>query len=189
MNISDVNFIDATEWPELKWYSSGGTRAKRVLQAPDNKEFYFKCSEKKQAKAGKPEKYYKYEFWSEIIAYQVGNFLGLDILRYDVGLNKGEVGCISPLMIKPDKEQLLEVGRFMTVKNENFLPHENRSRVEYTFQLLKQTLITFDLMKYWNIFLQTLLFDVIIGNTDRHQENLAFIAKSTMISEAIENRD
>lgn len=68
----DIQFIDATDWQELFWYNSGGTRAKKILQDPSGKEYFFKCSERKPARDGKPEKYYKYEFWNEIIAYQWG---------------------------------------------------------------------------------------------------------------------
>lgn len=75
----DVKFIDAYEWTEQFWLNSGGTRAKKVLQDNEGQEWFFKCSEKKEAKDGKPEKYYRYEFWSEIIAYQLGHAWGLDI--------------------------------------------------------------------------------------------------------------
>ena len=128
-----VNFIDASEWTELFWYNSGGTRAKRILQAPTGEEWFFKCSEKKPAKDGKAEKYYKYEFWSEVIAFQVGKELGLNILRYEPAINNNEIGCISPLMIKRDEEQLLEVGRYMTALNPNFLPKDTKTITEYTF--------------------------------------------------------
>lgn len=177
----DIKFIDTTNWHELTWYNSGGTRAKKVLQDPDGNEYYFKCSERKQAKNGKPEKYYKYEFWNEIIAYQLGKNLGLDMLRYDVAVFAGEIGCISPKMTITDEEQLLDIGRFMTALNPNFLPEDNTTRTEYTFQLLEQTLNHFKLHNYWHFFLQTLLFDAIISNTDRHQENWAFVGKNTFM--------
>lgn len=186
MSEPDVRFIDASEWIQLEWYNSGGTRAKRVLQSPDGKEWYFKCSEKKPAKNGKPEKYYRYEFWSEIIAFQLGKQLGLDMLRYDVAVHEGVIGCISPLMIDREKEQLVEVGRYMTSLNPAFLPEDNSTRNEYTFQLLEHTLNKFGLTDYWTFFFSTILFDAIIGNTDRHQENWAFKSKSTFITESIE---
>ena len=182
----DVQFIDATDWLEQKWLNTGGTRAKRVLQAPDGSEWYFKRSEKKPAKGNNPEKYYRYEFWSEIIAYQLGTMLGLNVLRYDVGINGGEIGCISPLMIDRDEEQLIEVGRYMTSLNPAFLPEDNSTRHEYTFQLLEKTIDEFSLSEYWVTFFETLLFDAIIGNTDRHQENWAFLGKSTFIHEVMD---
>ncbi len=184
--MSDVKFIDATGWNELSWYNSGGTRAKRVLQSPDNKEWFFKCSEKKEAKDGKPAKYYRFEFWSEILAYQLGELLKLDVLRYDAAIYADQIGCISENMIVTDKEQLIEVGRFMTAINDEFSPEINQTRNQYTFQLLDDTLKHFELSKFMHLFFQTLLFDVIIGNTDRHQENWAFIGKTSFLSNVLD---
>lgn len=184
-NQIDIQFIDASDWQELAWYNSGGTRAKKVLQDHNGNEFYFKCSEKKPAKDGKPAKHYKYEFWNEIIAYQLGKHLGLNMLQYDVAVFEGEIGCISPKMIVSGDEQLLEMGRFMTAINSDFLPENTKTRTEYTFQLLAQTLEYFKIDKYLPFFFQTLLFDVIIGNTDRHQENWAFIGKNTLVTTSL----
>jgi hypothetical protein len=182
----DVQFIDASEWQSQPWYSSGGTRAKKILQAPDGSEYYFKCSEKKEAKEGKPAKEYIYEFWNEIIAYQLGKNLGLDVLRYDIAIHNNEIGCLSPKMNKTGDEQLIEVGRFMTAINENFLPEDNHTRKEYTFQLLEKVIDEFNLSEYWEYFFETLLFDAIIGNTDRHQENWAFLGKTSAFGEHID---
>lgn len=88
-------------------------------------------------------------------------------------------------MIKPDKEQLIEVGRYMTALNPAFLPEDYATRTEYTFQLLEKTIDRFDLTQYWPFFFETLLFDAIIGNTDRHQENWAFIGKITFITSVL----
>jgi hypothetical protein len=181
----DIKFIDASGWQELSWYSSGGTRAKKILQSPDGAEYYFKCSEKKPATETKLAKEYKYEFWNEIIAYQLGKNLGLDVLRYDVAIYNDEIGCLSPKMNKTDDEELIEVGRFMTALNEDFLPENNNARKEYTFQLLEQTINQFNLSKYWELFFQTLLFDAIIGNTDRHQENWSFLGKTSFYSQQL----
>lgn len=182
----DIKFIDASGWQELSWYNSGGTRAKKVLQDLSGNEYYFKRSEKKAAKDGKPEKHYKYEFWNEIIAYQLGKNLGLDVLRYDVAIFDGEIGCISPKMTVTDEEQLIEIGRFMTALNSDFLPENYKTRKEYTFQLLADTFDYFKLNEYIPFVFKTLLFDAIIGNTDRHQENWAFIGKTTLLTDALQ---
>lgn len=181
----DIKFIEASDWPELLWYHSGGTRAKKILQDPTGNEHFFKCSEKKEPKDGKPAKYYKYEFWNEIIAYQLGKNLGLDVLRYDAAVFEGEIGCLSPKMINSHGEQLIELGRFMTAINSNFLPENTQTRSHYTFQLLTETLDYFDLSKYLPFIFQTLIFDAIIGNTDRHQENWAFIGNTTILTEVL----
>ena len=165
----------------MSWVSSGGTRAKKVLIDPAGKEYFFKCSEKKPPKNGHPEKHYKYEFWNEIIAYQLGRQLGLNMLRYDLAIYKNEIGCISPNMIDLSSEQLIEVGRLMTAINPKFTPETNEARKQYTFQLLIDTISKFDLLKYLGHFLQIILFDSIISNRDRHQENWAFISNTCMV--------
>jgi hypothetical protein len=178
----DVKFIDATGWSELTWYNSGGTRAKRILQDDSGNIWFFKCSEKKAAKDGKPAKYYKYEFWSEIIAYQVGNQLGLNILRYEPSVHENQIGCISPLMIDQNSQQLSEIGRYMIEYDKRFVPSNTKSRNLYSFQLLKKTFKKYKFSRFWPQIFQTLLFDAIIGNTDRHQENWAIIINLKVVA-------
>lgn len=185
----NIKFIDASNWHSLDWYSTGGTRAKKLLQDENGNEYYFKCSEKKPARNGKQEKHYKFEFWNEIIAYQLGKHLGLDMLQYDVAIFNNEIGCISPKMTKTDEEQLLDIGRFMTAINPNFLPEYISSRTEYTFQLLETTLNNFQIHNFWKTIFETLLFDVIISNTDRHQENWAFIGKTSYYTDFLKNTE
>lgn len=183
--MSDVEFIDACDWNEQIWLSSGGTRAKKILLDESGQSWFFKCSEKKEAKEGKPAKHYKYEFWSEVLAFQLGKAWGLDILRYDPAIFGHEIGCISKSMHNAGQEQLIEVGRFMTAISDDFLPAYNETRNEYTFQLLATTLDEFGLAKYMDQFFQTILFDAVIGNTDRHQENWAFIGTSSLFTKPL----
>lgn len=184
-NKIDIKFIDTSSWQNAFWLNNGGTRSKKVLQDLDGKIHYFKCSERKEAKEGKPEKYYKYEFYNEIIAYQLGKNLGLDILRYDIGVYKDEIGCLSPNLLEQSTDtELLEVGRYMTANNPSFLPQLNANRKLYTFKLLVETIDRFKLSHYLQDFFDTIVFDALIGNTDRHQENWAFIGEQTLISQA-----
>lgn len=178
-------FIDASGWNEQFWLNSGGTRAKKVLQDGDGQQWFFKCSEKKEAKDNKPAKYYRYEFWSEVMAHQLGKEWGLDILRYDPAVFNGEIGCISKSMHRTGEQQLIEVGRFMTAINADFIPDDRKTRDQYTFQLLSKTLDYFGLTEHWGFFFETLLFDAVIGNTDRHQENWAFIGRSSLWSKRL----
>lgn len=59
---------DISTWNSQPWYNTGGTRAKKYVQSRDGKYYFFKRSQLK------PGKDYKFEFWSEIIACQVGSF-------------------------------------------------------------------------------------------------------------------
>lgn len=179
-----MQFIDASDYIERIGQNTGGTRAKTLLQSPDDgRDWFFKCSEYKPAKDGKPEKYYKYEFWSEVIASEIGVLLGIDVLAYYPAIFGKKIGCISPHMITPEEEnaKLTEVGRYMTLIDHSFLPDDRISRKRYTFQLLESTITTFGLERFWPYFFTTLIFDGLIGNTDRHQENWAFLERNISV--------
>src|SRR5690349_17439125 len=99
-----ADILEISHWSSLPWYSTGGTRAKKYLNNPDgNKTFYFKQSIDK----------YPFEFWSEIIASNLGTQLELNVLKYQVAIYKGEIGCVSQSMINQDREELIEGGKYL----------------------------------------------------------------------------
>ncbi len=74
-------FIITGEWNEQTWMNTGGTRAKKYLQAPGGKFYYFKRSNIKTLPVPRPGKDFKYEFWSEVL-------LGFNVLRYDIAIDQ-----------------------------------------------------------------------------------------------------
>ena len=104
-----VKFFDISQWEEHQYYGTGGTRDKTVVENPeDGCLYYFKTSLKKKVID------YKYEFWSEVIASEIGDALGLDILHYDVAWKDDRIGCLSKSMIEPQKEELQEGYKWLT---------------------------------------------------------------------------
>lgn len=87
-------FIISDDWNPQPWFSTGGTRAKKYLQAPDGKFYYFKRSQYKDPTDTKPGKDFKYEFWSEVIASEVGSMLGFNLLKYNIAIDGMIMGCI-----------------------------------------------------------------------------------------------
>lgn len=170
---------DITDWDELFWYSTGGTRDKKFLQSPDYKQFYFKQSYKKEVID------YKYEFWSEIIAAEVGQFLGFNVLQYDLATDGKIMGCICESMIESDEQELNEGGKYLQAFDNTFEPEKKATRSQYSFQLIQQTFAVFNLEEYMDQFIKMLIFDALIGNSDRHQENWAFITTHGRISTLI----
>jgi hypothetical protein len=72
-----AKLYNISAWSEQSWWNTGGTRDKKIYLSPEDGElYYFKQSFKK----GKRD--YTYEFWSEIIASEVGEHLGFDILPH-----------------------------------------------------------------------------------------------------------
>ncbi len=171
---------DITFWSEQPWLNTGGTRNKKIYLNPaDNELYYFKQSLKKEKKD------YKYEFWSEIIAYEIGKMCGFNILPYHVAVRGNQVGCISKSMINPDKEELVEGGRYIQAFDNTFNPEDRSLRNQYTFELIIASLASLKLDKYYEHFIEVLVFDALIGNSDRHQENWAFITSHTLLSKSL----
>jgi len=171
---------DISKWNPQPWYSTGGTRSKKFVQNPeDGKFYYFKQSFKS---AGRD---YFFEFWSEIIATEIGQLLGFNVLRYDIAIDGEVMGCISQSMIV-DEETLTEGGQYLRAKDINFDPQVKDGRKLYSFQLIEDTLEEFELSDQIDNIIEIIIFDSIIGNGDRHQENWAFINKLTFFDRQME---
>ncbi len=169
-----ADFYDISTWQEQKYLGTGGTRNKAVFQNPsDGTLYYFKTSLKKG------DKDYKYEFWSEIIASEIGRFLGFNTLVYDIAFNGLELGCISRLMTSNRNETLIEGYRYLTAFNSNYT-YENKK--EYTFQFICEAFKHHKLGPYIKDIIDMIVLDSLIGNSDRHQENWGFIQKITIES-------
>jgi hypothetical protein len=141
--------------------------------------YYFKQSFKKG------QRDYKHEFWSEIIASEVGVLLGFDILPYHIAIRGQVVGCISKSMINQASEELIEGGKYLQTFDNTFKPENIKLRNQYNFDLIVNALVSFKKEKHLKELVETIVFDALIGNSDRHQENWAIINKHTMISEGI----
>jgi hypothetical protein len=172
--------FDITNWNELPWLNTGGTRNKKIYLNPeDNELYYFKQSLKKEKKD------YKYEFWSEVIAYEIGLLCGFDVLPYQIAVRGSEVGCISKSMINSAKEELVEGGRYIQAFDSTFNPDDRKLRHQYNFGLIAATLQYFQLSDSFKHLVEVIVFDALIGNSDRHQENWAFITEHSALSKSL----
>lgn len=164
-----VEFKDISLWEKHEYLGTGGTRDKVVVENPnDNCLYYFKTSYIKK------EKNYTYEFWSEVIASELGTLLGFDILKYNVAANEHQtLGCLSKLMIDTTVEQLDEGYKWIKRYKHAY---NTEDRDAYTFQLIDDTLKKlFPNEKFIEKLISTIVLDCIIGNEDRHQENWGII--------------
>lgn len=169
-----VKYYDISQWEEHQYYGTGGTRDKTVVENPeDGCLYYFKTSLKKKVID------YRYEFWSEVIASEIGDALGLDILHYDVAWKDDRLGCLSKSMIDPKMEELQEGYKWLT----GFDPrYDINDKDAYTFQIIEKLLTTRFKQEYFiKDLIKIIVFDSIIGNEDRHQENWSIIVTSKMV--------
>jgi hypothetical protein len=175
-----AKLYNISEWNEQSWWNTGGTRDKKIYLNPEDGElYYFKQSFKKN------QRDYKHEFWSEIIASEIGELLGFDILPYHIAIRGNVVGCISKSMINQATEELIEGGKYLQAFDNTFKPENVKERDKYTFQLISEALVSFKKEKHLKGLIETIVFDALIGNSDRHQENWAIINIHSKISEGI----
>lgn len=180
-----ISVPDVSNWEEKFWYNTGGTRAKKYLEKPDGGLFYFKRSMEKAATETKPGKYFRFEFWSEIIAYQVGALLGFDVLEYRPAIDGQYVGCLCEEMIDVSKGELIAGFQYLQGLKPDFDPEKNENRCQYTFQFIEAALTKYDLERFMPRILEMIVFDALIGNTDRHQENWAIISDYTFFDKEV----
>lgn len=175
-----AKLLNISDWSEQSWWNTGGTRDKRIYLNPEDGElYYFKESFKKG------QRDYKHEFWSEIIASEVGELLGFNILAYHIAIRGDIVGCISKSMINQASEELIEGGKYLQAFDNTFKPENIKLRNQYNFDLILNALVSFKKEKHLLELTETIVFDALIGNSDRHQENWAIINVHTVISEGI----
>jgi hypothetical protein len=165
----EATFTDISGWHKNVHYSTGGTRSKYIALHPDtNEEYFFKGSKETPSR----EIRYPTEFWSEIVSSKIGQFLGFPMLDYNIAYDdkhKQKIGCISQSMVLSSKNKLTEGITYLTGFNAHYNPDSDKK--DYTFQFICKALNKFSLENYIKNIIEIIVFDSIIGNSDRHQEN------------------
>ncbi len=167
-NIPFTNVIDISEWQLLTWDKpSKGSRPNSVYQDPKNGLTYFF----KQSSVKSPT-----EIWSEIIASKLGQFIGFKTLDYNVGIRGDIVGCLSRNMI--DRAQPEDLYHGIDILKDAIPNYELSKKPVCSFQNWEKIISVYDLDdSFLQHFIQIISLDFLVGNTDRHTENWAFIRK------------
>lgn len=177
-------FTDITHWPIQVYSNTGGTRSKKIAIHPQtHDEYFFKGS--KELTTG--EIRYPLEFWSEIVSSKIGQQLGFRMLDYNIayrGTDKQAVGCLSKSMVPASESKLTEGKDYLVGFNPQYDPEKHKNA--YTFQFICEALKEFKFEKAIPNMIELIVFDAIIGNSDRHQENWGFI---TLFKETIDDID
>ena len=173
MNNFEATFTDITDWHKNVHYSTGGTRSKYITLHPEtNEEYFFKGS--KETPNG--EIRYPTEFWSEIVSSKIGQYLEFQILDYNIAYDKNhnqKIGCLSKSMIINSQNRLTEGVSYLTGFNPQYIPKLHKS--DYTYQFICNALSEFSLFNYIPNIIEIIVFDSVVGNSDRHQENWGII--------------
>lgn len=162
-----MGLIDISQWPSgNQRFVPIGKRIKKVVLHPETFDlYYFK----------EPKEKYPWEFWNEIIAYEVGTKLGFNVLKYEPAILDGIGGCLSKSMTEDFNQELIHGQQVLLRIYPEF---ETKKGTDHTFQLVEsffKSLSEEEHKLIINDFIEMLVFDAIIGNRDRHQQNWAII--------------
>jgi hypothetical protein len=164
---------DVTDWIFLVYQNTTGSRSKKIIVDPISQhEFFFKGS--KELPNGEIK--FPTEFWSEIISSKIGQYLGFNVLDYNIGYNETgvqKIGCLSKSMVSNSINKLTEGKVYLTGYDSSYDPEKDKKK--YTFQFIRETLVNFRYEDYIPNLLEIIVFDAVIGNSDRHQENWGVI--------------
>lgn len=179
-----IEVIDVTDWlvDDTHGIFPIGARDKQMLWSPaeaipgikPNWPYLFKCS--------RPA--YPDQFWMECIAYLIGSELGFDVPKALPAVQMDEDQIICAALIEwfydPRTQNFVHAADFFQYQIPNF---DNKKGTQHNLLHLKDICLELEsglgLEQNWREWLCSLLvFDTLIGNTDRHQENWGVILSS-----------
>lgn len=173
-------FFDVADWDVDAEFGvfPQGARAKDAVIAPalppesilvPNKRYLFKRSEKR----------YPDQFWGEVVAYRIGCLLGVDVPPAFAAYNSRSGYCAALIewFYSDGSELFVMAGDFLQKIQPDFDRKRGAQHNLYTNSVLMRALsqsssLTSDWRQWW---IDALLFDALIGNTDRHQDNWGVI--------------
>lgn len=171
--------VDLNKWSWGKEETSGDSDKQWLVNPEDGSDWLFKPNKANRS----PD-----EASSEYVASEIAAALDLPAAHVMVADRYGQRGCISRNVVTDEHHGLVEAAVFLTAITEDFDPKDKWSR-GHTQANLSKVLDNLDppvggqnTFDAFSLFAGYLIFDALIGNTDRHSKNWA-------IETTLEGRD
>lgn len=119
---------------------------------------------------------------SECIAHDLASLIGLPCARFEIGTYSGREGSMSYNIVDHEGMILIEGIYCISLMYHGFdeeLLMDLETGEKYSLDMIKTALEPWGL---FNDFLPILIFDFLIGNTDRHQSNWALVLEKEKLS-------
>ena len=167
-----IEIVDYSDWLPYEGFSAGSGRSeKQWLQSEEGEIGLFKYP-----KSNPETNEVTTEYVSEHLAHRIGDILGLETADVNIGTYNKRIGSMSYLINKSD-EAIVEGAVFITKKHPDYdldQMQETESGRYYCFDHFLEISRHSSVVNRW---IQMMLFDFLIGDSDRHQNNWAFLFK------------
>lgn len=166
-NLGLNNMIkDFSSWEEYEGASEGSGRSEKIwLVNPTNGDigmFKFNKSE------------YTTEHFSEKIASELAQKINLECAKVELGIYNSQIGSFN-YQINQDDEILIEgiqlINKYYPNYNSDTL-YDSKNEEYYSLDMILKSLEQYNFRRD---FFKIVVFDFLIGNTDRHQNNWAIL--------------
>ncbi|MCI9264164.1 MAG: hypothetical protein HFF06_06280 [Oscillospiraceae bacterium] len=176
-----VEIFDFSQWQRPEGVSEGSGASEKIwLQSPDgDKTGLFKFP-KTRNYPGKPETT-STEHVSEWLASQLGKIFGVPCADVKLGSYHGRKGSLS-VLITDNKEEHLELNEGVAFIKELYPQYDAKEMINKAngiYYCLDQILLATKEYLPTQFWIEVLLFDFMIGNTDRHQNNWALLKEES----------
>lgn len=131
---------------------------------------------------------YPEQFWGEVVAYRIACLMGVPVPPAFVAIHRstGAAGALIEWFYEEGAQNFVWAGEFLQKINENFDRERGSTHCVQDNEILarsfamgrvgRERLFTQDWRQWW---VDALLFDALIGNTDRHQDNWGFVFRTS----------
>ena len=165
---------DFSFWEEYEGASEGSGRSEKIwLINPDTQQtglFKFKKDEETT------------DHVSECVASDLAELIGIPCAKFEIGRYRGREGSMSYNIVDQSEKILIEGVYCINLVYDSFDVEklmDIKTGDKYSLQMIKSAL---DQLNLFAEFLPILVFDFLIGNTDRHQSNWALILNKGKLS-------
>lgn len=162
-----ININDFSQWKVYEGASEGSGRSEKVwlINEQTNEIGLFKFTKSDKTT----------EHVSEKLASDLAGLLGLECAKIEIGKYNSRIGSMS-YQINSNREDLIEGINLINKIYPNYSPYtmyDDSKQEYYSLEMILNSLEEYNLK---DEFIKILVFDFLIGNTDRHQNNWAILS-------------
>lgn len=165
---------DFSDWVILEEnpYGSGASKKIWIENRDTNKKGIFKYP-----KLNPGENKITGEYWAEDLAVEIAKYLNINCAEVDIGKYEEEIGSMSYILTS-ENEELIEGIQFINNKYPFYNPDkfiDVKTSKPYSISMILNSIRGIDDKSFNRNFLEVVVFDCLIGNSDRHSSNWGFI--------------